>query len=482
MTPHERYQTLNQILSDIKQEDFRLYIKGVDELFMKHKTILLEACNTSFQIHLQIDPDEAIAMYNWSQMIAGPVLALATNSSHLMGRELWSETRIALFQQSIDTRNTTYLLHEERPRVGFGNEWVIDSIVDVYKDDVARYPVILTSDEVNEDSMVSLKKGVMPELQALNLHTGTLYKWNRLCYGVHQNIAHFRIENRYIPSGPTVEDEVANTLFWVGVMRGMPKEYSEIWKLVNFKDASANFNNAAQLGIEATFNWFDKSFTARRLAEEVLIPMAEEGLKKSKISQKDIRHYLKIIKDRLKNNITGSKWATRSFRKLRDINGLSKDEANVLITAGMYSRERSGKPVSEWDLVHANEGVAIPNKYDTVAKVMETHLFAVNENDPIRLVKKLAKWKKIEHLPVVNADQNIVGAISTAMLKEYKATAESYDKTIPTKEVMSRSVVMITTDTTVEEALKIIEKQHVNCLFVMESKHLVGIFTKDKVR
>jgi len=479
MTPHERYQTLNKILTDLKQEDFRLYIKGVDELFVKHKTILYEACNTSFQIHLQISPEEAVAMYNWSEMIAGPVLSIATNSSLLMGRELWSETRIALFQQSIDTRNTTYLLHEERPRVGFGHEWLKDSILDVYKDDVARYPTLLTTDENFEDSIKCLDKGIMPELQALNLHNGTIYRWNRLCYGVHKNIAHLRIENRYIPSGPSIDDEMANTIFWVGLMRGMPEEYNEIWNLVDFKDAKGNFNTAAQSGIEATFNWFDKSYTARKLLRKVLIPLAENGLRKSNISEKDISYYLNIIKSRNKKNSTGSKWATRSFRNVKK--NITVDEANVVVTAGMYSRQREGKPVADWSIVEVEEGNSIPNKRNTVRNVMETQLFAVNENDPIRLVKKVAKWKKIKHLPVVNDEQDIVGAISTQMLKEYKENDDTYDISIPTKEIMSRSVVMVTSDTPVEEALQIINKQNVSCLFVMENKHLVGVFNKDTI-
>ncbi len=479
MTPHDRYQTLNKILTDLKQEDFRLYIKGVDELFLKHKTILFEACNTSFQIHLQIDPSEAVAKYNWAQMIAGPVLAISSNAPLLLGRELWSETRIALFQQSIDTRNTTYLLHEERPRVGFGGAWIKESIAEVYKDDVARYPVIITSDEIKEDSMEALDHGKIPELQALNLHNGTLYKWNRLCYGVHHNVPHLRIENRYIPSGPSVEDEIANTVFWVGLMMGMPDDYKEIWELVSFNDARGNFNNAARTGLETTFNWFNKSYTARKLTKKVLLPLAKKGLEKLKIDALDIQHYLGVIEDRLMHNTTGSKWITRSYRKLKE--EVSKDEANVILTASMYKRQREGKSVSYWEIANKTEGEQIPNKYDNVGRVMETELFAVNENDPIRLVNKIAKWKEIHHLPVVNNDKNIVGVITTKILENLKDDDDSLPDATLTKEVMSRSVVMVTSDTSIEEASSIIERQQVNCLLVMENNHLVGIFNKQLI-
>ena len=80
--------------------------------------------------------------------------------------------------------------------------------------------------------MVELENGTIPTLNALSLHNSTLYKWNRLCYGITNKKPHFRIENRYIPSGPTVKDEVANTMFWIGLMQGMPDDYTELWKKI----------------------------------------------------------------------------------------------------------------------------------------------------------------------------------------------------------------------------------------------------------
>lgn len=212
ITPFKRYKTLNNVIKSIRGGEFKLHILGVDELKFQHDSILFEACNTSFQVHLQIDPKDAIAMYNWSQMISGPVLSVMTNSPLLLGKELWSETRIALFQQSVDLRNESLLMRGQKPRVSFGTKWVNHSIAELFIDDIARYAPIVTSD-FEENSLHQLSQGIMPKLKALNLHNGTLYKWNRLCYGVHQNIAHLRIENRYIPAGPTRIDEIANTVF-----------------------------------------------------------------------------------------------------------------------------------------------------------------------------------------------------------------------------------------------------------------------------
>ena len=65
---------------------------------------MLEACTTSFQLHYQVSADEFAHLYNIAQVLAAPVLSCATNSPLLFGRQLWRETRIALFEQSVDTR------------------------------------------------------------------------------------------------------------------------------------------------------------------------------------------------------------------------------------------------------------------------------------------------------------------------------------------------------------------------------------------
>ena len=145
VTPYKRYKTINNVIKKIRGGDFKLHIQGVDELILKHNSILFEACNTSFQVHLQINPSEAIDKYNWSQAIAGPLLSVMTNSPLLLGRELWSETRIALFQQSIDLRNVSHFSREQKPRVSFGSDWVKDSILELFTDDISRYPPIVTS-------------------------------------------------------------------------------------------------------------------------------------------------------------------------------------------------------------------------------------------------------------------------------------------------------------------------------------------------
>ncbi|NBC05334.1 MAG: hypothetical protein GVY20_16745, partial [Bacteroidetes bacterium] len=208
MTPKQRYEALANIISELRGGEFELNITGVDELILTHSNILFEACNTSFQCHYQVEPDDFTDMYNWAQMLSGPVLSVACNSPLLFGKQLWAETRIPLFQQSIDTRGKGYHLREREQRVTFGNRW-IRSVSDVYKNDIARHTLLFLTD-IENDSLETLNNGEIPKLKALQLHNGTIYKWNRPCYGVLDGTPHLRIENRYLPSGPTVEDEIAD--------------------------------------------------------------------------------------------------------------------------------------------------------------------------------------------------------------------------------------------------------------------------------
>jgi hypothetical protein len=99
MAPVPRYFALNQAMNRLRGGAYEFQIKGIDELIVKHDSVMVEACNTSFQVHFQVGAKEFAKLYNIAQAVAGPVLSAATNSPLLFGRRLWRETRIALFQQ-----------------------------------------------------------------------------------------------------------------------------------------------------------------------------------------------------------------------------------------------------------------------------------------------------------------------------------------------------------------------------------------------
>ena len=167
LTPKKRYKALVEAINEqLIDRDYMLDIKGIDELRIKHDSPLIEACNTSFQVHLQVEPNDFVKMYNIAQAITGPVLAVAANSPIVFGKKLWHESRIAMFQQSIDTRSTHEQVRDQSPRVSFGNGWLKKSIMEIYQEDISRFRVLLSAD-VKEDAIQMIKDGKTPKLRAL---------------------------------------------------------------------------------------------------------------------------------------------------------------------------------------------------------------------------------------------------------------------------------------------------------------------------
>src|SRR6266545_3970181 len=77
-----------------------------------------------------------------AQAIAGVQLAVGANSPFLFGKELMRETRIALFEQTTDTRTNELKAQGVRPRVWFGERWVT-SIFDLFAENARYYPALL---------------------------------------------------------------------------------------------------------------------------------------------------------------------------------------------------------------------------------------------------------------------------------------------------------------------------------------------------
>lgn len=472
MTPKPRYAALADIMSELRGEDFELNITGVDELILTHNNILFEACNTSFQCHYQVEPDEFTDMYNWAQMLSGPVLSVACNSPLLIGKQLWAETRIPLFQQSIDTRGKGYHLREREQRVTFGNRW-IKGVSDVYKNDIARHTLLFLTD-IEHDSLETLKKGEIPNLKALQLHNGTIYKWNRPCYGVLDGVPHLRIENRYLPSGPTVQDEIANFAFWVGLMCNIPDKYRNIWERINFDEVKENFYKAAMWGIQSGMVWDGKLMSARRLILEILIPMAREGLEKKGINQGDIDKNLDIIRGRAENYATGSRWIVESYRKLRE--NLTREESTVALTAIMHYRKLTGKPVHEWGVAKISEAEKLEMQYDVVSNIMTTNLVTVQENDIAELVLKIMEWRHIRHLPVEDSHGKLKGIITKNRLVHYLSNPDK-DGLATAADVMDTDPVTIGPNDDIKYAMLLMIDKGVSCLPVVEKNELIGIIT-----
>jgi len=478
ISPFQRYRALNEAMARRRGGDFEFYIKGTDELITKHKTMLFEACNTSFQVHLQVEADDFVDKFNWAQAIAGPVLAACTNSPLLFGKRLWDETRIAVFEQTVDLKNQQNPERETKSRVDFGNGWLKDSVTELYKYDVAYYKLLLASNNL-EDALEKLKNKEVPKLRALSLFNGTIYKWNRACYGTTNGLPHLRIENRYLPSGPTVVDEMANTAFWLGLMEGMPEEVKDIADQIDFDHAKLNFIKAAQAGLSAQFLWRDgKRHTAQNLIIEKLIPLSRKGLEKRKIDKKDIDRFLKIIEERVNEHQTGAIWTNNSFTSLKNVSTV--EEAVVATTAAMLKRQETNQPVHTWDYPDISESVSWASKFQYVSQVMSRELYTVQEDDLVELVSNVMNWRKIQHMPVENEQGEVVGIISSTDVIDYfckKSDSLDDDEMLSVTDIMIKDPVTVTADTLTADALRLMRQKNIGCLPVVDNKKLIGIVT-----
>ena len=351
------------------------------------------------------------------------------------------------------------------------------SIIDVYQEDIVRYKILL-SNKIEIDSLKQLQKGKIPTLDALRVHNSTIYKWNRSCVGVNDEKAHIRIENRLLPSGPSVVDQVANSAFWFGMMAFVPEEYKNISGIFDFDDAKSNLLRAARLGIDAQIKWTDgKKYPAREVVMDILIPIAKKGLSQKGIQPGDIDKYLGIIEGRTKTGKTGSRWILNSFNKLK--NEGSVNEALVATTAGIYHRQRNVLPVHLWDSAQITEAGSWINYYWRIDQIMSTDLFTVQEDDYIDLVASIMNWRNVRHVPVENKYGNLVGLITSGLLVKYLfETRRNPEKQRSVKDIMIRNPHAISPETLTRRALEMMKKYKVGCLPVVKNNKLVGIVTE----
>ena len=226
-----------------------LAIDGPERLRAMAESIAPESACTSVQLHLQVAPESFANYWNAAQVIAGAQLAVGANSPYLFGKELWRETRIALFDQATDTRSDELKEQGVRPRVWFGERW-ITSIFDLFEENVRYFPALLPICD-DEDPAVVLDRGDPPRLSELRLHNGTVYRWNRPVYDVVRGEPHLRVENRVLPAGPTVADTAANAAFYYGLVRVLADDERPLWSRMSFGAADENFHAAAKRGIDA---------------------------------------------------------------------------------------------------------------------------------------------------------------------------------------------------------------------------------------
>jgi CBS domain-containing protein/gamma-glutamyl:cysteine ligase YbdK (ATP-grasp superfamily) len=477
LTPRDRYRALNDAVMHAVGR-VRLRIEGVDELLMEHDSVMLEACTTSFQVHLQVDPQSFARCYNAAQAVLGPVLAVAANSPMALGRRLWAETRIALFDQSLDTRVATPYPRDQLSRVWFGDGWVRDSVLELFSQNIARYRPLVTNGGI-ENPFEALACGRIPSLQALQVHNTTVYRWNRPCYGVTNGKPHLRIECRALPSGPTISDEVANAAFWAGLVLGGADHLEDLPARLDFAAAKANFIAAARSGLETGFNWLDgERLTATELIRDRLLPLAQLGLRGAGVRDADIDRNLTIIERRTLSGRTGAQWLVRSDQQLRS--RVTRAERLTALTAAMVGRADGDTPVHEWTPAGVADLEQMHVRFERVEDCMTTDLLTVHEDDALDLVAFLIGNRRVRQIPVEDATHRLTGMLSYHALLGVVDSGRAHHgrRSQAVRDIMDRGCISVSHAAPLTDAIRLMREHGVTALPVLDDGCLVGILSE----
>jgi len=333
MSSMKRYVALNREVQRLRGgEPIHIHIEGEEVLDILRPDVMLEAATTSFQVHLQVPHDVAGRHYNAALISCAPLSAASGNSPLLFGRRLWQETRIPLFEQSVELGGYAGLADQRVRRVGFGLGYVANGLMDLFRENVAHYPILLP---MPQDDPVE-------GYAHLRLHNGTIWRWVRPLIGC-DDVAggHVRLEQRVLPSGPTVLDMVANAAFHFGLCHGLATLKTPAESLLDFAGAKSNFYAAARHGLQAELIWLDgRRHGAADLILNTCLPLAQEGLAAFGLAEDEASHYLAIVAERVRSGQTGARWQRRNLD--REQGDLSRMMANYL------ENQRTGLPVHEW--------------------------------------------------------------------------------------------------------------------------------------
>jgi len=335
MSDMKRYFALNQqVFEQRKGRPLKLDIVGREHLQATHYDVMLEAATTSFQLHWQMPLSESVRAYNASVIASAATVAVSANSPYLFGKNLWDETRIPLFEQSVSVGGFDGAAFGPVRRVSFGTGYIRESLMENFKENLEHFPIMLPVAYDSEDE----------EMNYLRLHNGTIWRWNRPLLGFDDDdTPHVRIEHRVITAGPTIIDGIANAAFYYGLAHYLSKQDVVPEQLLDFATARDNFYASAKYGLNAHVTWFDdQKGLMKQLLKQKLIAAAEHGLNSLDISKQDINLYMGIIRERVENEQNGAQWQRNYMQKHQ----CSMQE----LTAAYASRQQTGAPVHEWDL------------------------------------------------------------------------------------------------------------------------------------
>ena len=189
---------------------------GTDPLELAADDIGLEGANTSFQVHLRVDPDRFAAHFNAAQLATAPVLAVAGNSPTFLGHRLWEETRVALFKQAVDDRDAAGRSSRRSPGSPSEPAGSPPAPMELLEESVRLHePVLPVLGAERPAGPAGRRRGAPPWTSCActraRCGAGTGPSTTRLA------AATCGSRLRALPAGPTVVDMLANAAFLLGL-------------------------------------------------------------------------------------------------------------------------------------------------------------------------------------------------------------------------------------------------------------------------
>jgi hypothetical protein len=326
ISPLKRYYALNhELLKRNRGRPLDIDIGGREPLHTRRADVMLESAATSFQVHFQVPVSLAHLYYNASLVVSAPLLAAAVNSPLLFGHQLWEETRIALFEQSIAGATGAAA---RQPRVSFGSGFLARSLMECFEENAADYPVLLPI--LFDDDERALRH--------LRLHNGTLWRWNRPLVGFDGDRPHVRIEHRPLPAGPSFVDLCANAAIYLGAVHEWVQ--GDCLPAVDADSARANFYAAARDGLAAELVHDGTRERAAGWLLDGVLPAADAGLALLGLAAGERDRYLGVVAARVASGQTGAAWQRHAWT------ATGRDAHRLM--AAYCAHQASGAAVHEW--------------------------------------------------------------------------------------------------------------------------------------
>lgn len=324
-----RYTLVSQRMNELRHEPIKVLFHGQDEVSLEKDDVMIEALGTSLQIHLQIPFDEAVAYYHASLLASVVLLGFSANSPLVLGKRAWHESRIPIFEQSVDTRDKERREHGDEKRVHFAHGY-IDSWLDLFDQNNA-FKIIFAD----------VKESPVSELRHFNLHNGTIWRWIRPILDSDKDGKHtLRLELRALPSGPTLIDTETNIWFFIGLIKGLIDTKSNL-KQIPFETVKNDFYKVAKFGLDSEFH---EPIHGKKVSlnEWILtdgLVLTKKGLASFGIDNADL--FLNIIKERTASQQNGAAWQLAHYEKHKNIPKLMED---------YVKNAKQNTPVHRWGL------------------------------------------------------------------------------------------------------------------------------------